>query len=113
MACLALHNFIRDSNLRDKEFERCDADKDYLLLPPSHNIRDFGGMWYFLVLRIWTNNLFRFVVLRCVTSLQTPLYFGMEGVQDTSDMAYNESEDVENADTVNTICTRIADALVG
>jgi hypothetical protein len=37
----------------------------------------------------------------------------MEGVQDTSDMAYNESEDVENADTVNTICTRIADALVG
>ena len=30
-ACLALHNFIRDSNLRDKEFERCDADEDYLV----------------------------------------------------------------------------------
>jgi hypothetical protein len=29
MACFALHNFIRDSNLRDKEFERCDADEQY------------------------------------------------------------------------------------
>ena len=28
---LALHNFIRDSNLRDKKFDRCDADEDYLL----------------------------------------------------------------------------------
>jgi len=31
MACLALHNFIRDSKLRDKEFDRCDANEDYLL----------------------------------------------------------------------------------
>ena len=31
MACLALHNFIRDSNLRDKKFKRCDADEDYLV----------------------------------------------------------------------------------
>ena len=31
MACLALHNFIRDSNLRDKKFDRCDSDEDYLL----------------------------------------------------------------------------------
>ena len=30
-ACLALHNFICDNNLRDKEFERCDADEDYLV----------------------------------------------------------------------------------
>ena len=29
-ACLALHNFIRDSKLRDKEFDRCDADEDYM-----------------------------------------------------------------------------------
>jgi hypothetical protein len=29
--CFALHNFIRDSNLRDKEFERCDADEQYLV----------------------------------------------------------------------------------
>jgi hypothetical protein len=31
MACFALHNFIRDSNLRDKEFERYDADERYLV----------------------------------------------------------------------------------
>lgn len=29
-ACLALHNFIRDSKMRDKEFDRCDADEDYM-----------------------------------------------------------------------------------
>ncbi|XP_025877483.1 uncharacterized protein [Oryza sativa Japonica Group] len=63
MACLALHNFVRDSNLRDKEFERCDADEDYLL-------------------------------------------------EDTSDTSDDESEDAENDDTMNTIRTRIADALI-
>jgi hypothetical protein len=31
IACFALHNFIRDSNLHDKEFERCDADEQYLV----------------------------------------------------------------------------------
>jgi hypothetical protein len=31
IACFALHNFIRDCNLRDKEFERCDADNQYLV----------------------------------------------------------------------------------
>jgi hypothetical protein len=64
-ACLALHNFIRDSQLRDKEFERCDADEDYL-------------------------------------------------VQETSDTTETEgdgSEHVENEDIMNTIRTRIADAL--
>jgi hypothetical protein len=30
MACLALHNFIRDSKLRDKEFDKCDSNEDYL-----------------------------------------------------------------------------------
>ena len=63
MACLALHNFVRDSNLRDKEFERCDADEDYLL-------------------------------------------------EDTSDTSDDESEDAENDDTMNTIRTRIVDALI-
>jgi hypothetical protein len=29
--CFALHNFIRDSNLRDKKFEKCDADEQYLV----------------------------------------------------------------------------------
>jgi hypothetical protein len=61
MACLALHNFICESNLRDKEFDKCDADEDYLL---------------------------------------------------QSDTTEDESEDVENDDTTDIICTRIADALV-
>jgi hypothetical protein len=61
MACLALHNFICESNLRDKEFDKCDADEDYLL---------------------------------------------------QSDTTEDESEDVENDDTMDIICTRIADALV-
>jgi hypothetical protein len=31
MACLALHNFIHDSKLSDKEFDRCDANEGYLV----------------------------------------------------------------------------------
>ena len=27
---LRLHNFIRDSNLRDKQFDRCDSDENYI-----------------------------------------------------------------------------------
>jgi hypothetical protein len=61
MTCLALHNFIRESNLCDKEFDRCDADEDYLL---------------------------------------------------QSDTTEDESEDLENDDTMDIIHTRIADALV-
>jgi hypothetical protein len=38
IACFALHNFIRDSQLRDKEFERCDADKKYM--PKASNIEE-------------------------------------------------------------------------
>jgi hypothetical protein len=30
IACFVLHNFIRDSHLRDKEFDRCDADEEYM-----------------------------------------------------------------------------------
>jgi hypothetical protein len=30
LACIALHNFIRDSKLRDQEFDKCDEDEDYL-----------------------------------------------------------------------------------
>jgi hypothetical protein len=30
LACMALHNFIRDSKLRDEEFDKCDEDEDYL-----------------------------------------------------------------------------------
>jgi hypothetical protein len=30
LACIALHNFIRDSNLHDKQFDHCDADENYV-----------------------------------------------------------------------------------
>jgi hypothetical protein len=30
LACIALHNFIRDSNLRDKQFDQCDLDENYI-----------------------------------------------------------------------------------
>ena len=29
VACMALHNFIRESHLADKEFDRCDNDENY------------------------------------------------------------------------------------
>jgi hypothetical protein len=30
IACMTLHNFIRDSELRDEEFEKYDDDEDYM-----------------------------------------------------------------------------------
>jgi hypothetical protein len=38
IVCFALHNFIRDSQLRDKEFERCDADEEYM--PRASNVEE-------------------------------------------------------------------------
>ena len=32
IACMALHNFIRDRKLSDKIFDKCDADDEYV--PP-------------------------------------------------------------------------------
>jgi hypothetical protein len=29
-ACMALHNFIRDSKMADELFDRCDQDEDYM-----------------------------------------------------------------------------------
>jgi hypothetical protein len=31
MACMALHNFIRDSALQDDVFNKCDEDENYML----------------------------------------------------------------------------------
>jgi hypothetical protein len=31
IVCMTLHNFIRDSELRDEEFEKCNDDNDYML----------------------------------------------------------------------------------
>ena len=66
IAYLALHNFFRDNNLCDKEFERCDADEEYLV----------------------------------------------QQISDTTQTQGDESEDVEKEHTMNTIRSRIADALV-
>ena len=30
IACMALHNFIRDSKLSDKFFDKCDVDDEYV-----------------------------------------------------------------------------------
>jgi hypothetical protein len=38
IACFALHNFIRDSQLCDKEFERCDVDEEYM--PRESNVEE-------------------------------------------------------------------------
>ncbi|XP_014755538.1 L10-interacting MYB domain-containing protein-like [Brachypodium distachyon] len=34
IACMALHNFIRESHLFDEDFDKCDRDEDYM--PPGH-----------------------------------------------------------------------------
>ncbi|XP_051203383.1 protein ALP1-like [Lolium perenne] len=41
IACLALHNFIRDSQLFDLHFYRCDIDENYM--PPGHVSSTSGG----------------------------------------------------------------------
>jgi hypothetical protein len=38
MACFVLHDFIRESQLRDKEFKKCDADDKYM--PEASNNED-------------------------------------------------------------------------
>jgi hypothetical protein len=30
IACMTLHNFIRDISLRDEDFDKCDEDDDYM-----------------------------------------------------------------------------------
>ena len=41
IACLALHNFIRDSHLFDLDFYRCDSDENYM--PPGHVVSTQRG----------------------------------------------------------------------
>jgi hypothetical protein len=35
VACMALHNFIRESRIADREFDMCDADANYFPMPHS------------------------------------------------------------------------------
>jgi hypothetical protein len=35
LACMALHNFSRESAMRDQNFDMCDQDEDYVPMSPS------------------------------------------------------------------------------
>jgi len=35
VACMALHNFIQESRIADREFDACDADENYNPMPSS------------------------------------------------------------------------------
>jgi hypothetical protein len=41
-ACMALHNFVRDSKMADELFDQCDQDKDYMPIPSTHNASGLG-----------------------------------------------------------------------
>jgi hypothetical protein len=40
VACMAIHNFIRDSKLDDKDFDLCDADENYTPLDDEYDSED-------------------------------------------------------------------------
>jgi hypothetical protein len=41
-ACMALHNFIRDSKMADELFDRCDQDEDYMPIPSCPHASGLG-----------------------------------------------------------------------
>ena len=40
VACMALHNFIRENRIRDRDFAPCDEDENYNPMPSEHESSD-------------------------------------------------------------------------
>jgi hypothetical protein len=43
LACTTLHNFIRDSAMSDKEFDRCDEDETYMPMATENSSQVSDG----------------------------------------------------------------------
>jgi hypothetical protein len=41
-ACIALHNFIKDSKMADELFDKCDEDEEYMPIPLCHRDSRLG-----------------------------------------------------------------------
>jgi hypothetical protein len=42
LACMALHNFIRESAMADEDSERCDNDENFMQIPPVCSSQENG-----------------------------------------------------------------------
>jgi len=42
LACMALHNFIRESAMADADFERCDNDENFMPIPTVSSSQENG-----------------------------------------------------------------------
>jgi hypothetical protein len=42
LACMALHNFIRESAIADANFERCENDENYMSIPTICSSQENG-----------------------------------------------------------------------
>lgn len=40
VACMAIHNFIRESKLADRDFDSCDADENYVPMGDDNDFED-------------------------------------------------------------------------
>lgn len=43
LACMALHNFIRESAMSDADFDMCDHDENYMAIPMASSSHPGGG----------------------------------------------------------------------
>jgi len=46
VACMALHNFIQESRIRDRDFAMCDADENYNPMPSDHESWHLIIIWH-------------------------------------------------------------------